>query len=534
MSIEEIPNATIVNTAEQGDHIESVTVFQDNSAEVKHRVNLGLQQGQNHVQIERLPSCINQDSIQVDGTGNAIIFDVVYHDSNPLNLNNEALAAAQRSLEIVEKERDVAREQAEFLSAYGRTLDTKYINIEDIQTAQEELAATQQKVYANAQGEKHAAKITVTVLAEQGGLAEITLTYVVTNASWRPLYDIRASVLKSAEAKSAVALHYRASITQTTGENWPNVGLTLSTASPQLGSAVPTLTPWRIGVPVPIHARSPSTSARTQGPVVPTWKSLREPSSAIWESVVDCGRGELHARQMQVRRAEVAHTGVLSATFGIPGRSDIPSDQGDHKVVITTLDLQADLEWVCVPREKESVFLTCKVVNASEFTLLPGEANRTMVFHLSMRTARLAKFKTSLGIDSALRVTYPAVKTFNRTAGQSNFAFLSKEKQSVSAQSQHITIRNSRPAPVSALRVLNHVPVSTDARIKVHIMAQGGAGLDNDLGRTFKWVRARWAPLAVGGDGTVEWSCDIGPSEEVELELSWEVSTPVGQRWENA
>lgn len=46
-----------------------------------------------------------------------------------------------------------------------------------IQTAQEELAATQQKVYANAQGEKHAAKITVTVLAEQGGLAEITLTY---------------------------------------------------------------------------------------------------------------------------------------------------------------------------------------------------------------------------------------------------------------------------------------------------------------------------------------------------------------------
>lgn len=46
-------------------------------------------------------------------------------------------------------------------------------------------------------------------------------------------------------------------------------------------------------------------------------------------------------------------------------------------------------------------------------------------------------------------------------------------------------------------------------------------------------MRARWAPLAVGGDGTVEWSCDIGPSEEVELELSWEVSAPVGQRWEN-
>lgn len=96
-----------------------------------------------------------------------------------------------------------------------------------------------------------------------------------------------------------------------------------------------------------------------------------------------------------------------------------------------------------------------------------------------MRTARLAKFKTSLDIDSALRVTYPAAKTFNRTAGQSNFAFLSKEKQSVSAQSQHITIRNSRPAPVSALRVLDHVPVSTDARIKVHVITP--KGLDSTL-----------------------------------------------------
>jgi hypothetical protein len=51
---------------------------------------------------------------------------------------------------------------------------------------------------------------------------------------------------------------------------------------------------------------------------------------------------------------------MLSATFGIPGRSDIPSGEGDHKVVVTVLDLQADLEWICVPREKESVFLTVR------------------------------------------------------------------------------------------------------------------------------------------------------------------------------
>lgn len=154
-------------------------------------------------------------------------------------------------------------------------------------------------------------------------------------------------------------------------------------------------------------------------------------------------------------------------------------------------------------------------------------------------------------------MTYPAAKTLNRTGGQSSF-FLAKEKHTVSAQSQRITIRNSRPAAVSALRVLDHVPVSTDARIKVNVIApkgldstistvvptsptvettDEGKGKGKEKERSWaalqKGVRARWAPLDAGGEGTVEWSCEIEPSEEIELELSWEVSAPVGQSWEN-
>lgn len=72
---------------------------------------------------------------------------------------------------------------------------------------------------------------------------------------------------------------------------------------------------------------------------------------------------------MAVRRAQVAHAGVLNATFGIPGHSDIPSDAGEHKVVITVLELEAELEWLCVPREKESVFL---IVSRFFSTFLPA------------------------------------------------------------------------------------------------------------------------------------------------------------------
>ncbi|KDN49256.1 hypothetical protein RSAG8_01958, partial [Rhizoctonia solani AG-8 WAC10335] len=257
---------------------------------------------------------------------------------------------------------------------------------------------------------------------------------------------------------------------------------------------------------------------------------------------------------MTIRQAHVESAGVLNTTFGIPGRSDIPSDEGSHKVVIAVLELQADLEWVCVPREKESVFLTCKVVNSSEFTLLPGEASvftddnfvsKTRIEHVSPNES----FKTSLGVDSALRVTYPTAKSLKRTATQAGFSFMAKEKRSVSARSQRITIRNSRKSPVS-VGILDHVPVSTDACLKVSVITPSGLdvaaaptssseGNDEDGTKERPWkilrkgLKTRWAPLESGGEGTVEWSCDIAPSEEAEMELAWEVSTPEGQKWED-
>ncbi|CAE6435542.1 unnamed protein product [Rhizoctonia solani] len=569
-----VSNKITVNAADQDDHIEAVSVFQSNRAEVKRRVVLDLKRGQNHVHIERLPSCLNGDSIRVDGTGSAVIFDVVYHAPTygGSSSTDESVNTAQRALQALKKERDIAREQSEFLGSYGKTLDSKSMNIEDverfldmfgprqmavakriqeldvqIEKADRNLDDARSKVYADRRGEKRGARVTVTVLAETDGKAELMVTYVVSNASWTPLYDIRASIAKSPDVASKIALHYRASITQTTGENWPEVALTLSTASPQLGSKVPKLFAWKIGFPEPPVHRAVAV------------RSLSLAAEEVEESDDDMGFGLFDGGpepQMVSRQAHVATAGVLSATFGIPGRSDIPSDEGSHKVVVTVLNLEADLEWICVPRDKESVFLTCKVVNSSEFTLLPGEASvfmdgnfvsKSQIDHVSPNDS----FKTSLGVDSSLRVTYPSAKTFNRTSTQSGFSFLARERHSISAQSQRITIRNSRLTSVSNLHVIDHVPVSTDAKLRVNVITPSGldvhqapgsptgSGSETNKQKGLPWsgvrkgVKARWAPLDVGGEGTVEWRCEIDPSEELELELAWEVSAPVGHGWKN-
>ncbi|CAE7056776.1 unnamed protein product [Rhizoctonia solani] len=585
VSEQPVANRITVNAAEQDDLIESVTVFQSNRAEVKRRVNLDLKGGQNHIRIERLPSGIQEDSIRVDGTGTAVIFDVVYHaPSHDRNRPTTTTTSLRRAVEALRKERSVIQQKSEFLASYGMTLDSKSINIEDVQRfldmfaprqiavakrveeldiqideAQEKLNENQREEFEDARGARRGTAISVTVLAEADGPAELRLTYVVSDASWTPLYDVRASIAKTPEATSTIALHYRASITQTTGENWPDVALTLSTASPQLGGSVPKLSPWRIGIPAPATQPpwKPSVAFQPTSPCYSPSSPAYSPASLAYSPTPPYDSGVAYRAYepppMTVRRARVESAGVLNTTFGIPGRSDIPSDEGRHKVVIAVLELQADLEWICVPRAEESVFLTCKVVNSSEFTLLPGEASvfmddnfvsKTRIEHVSPNES----FKTSLGVDSALRVTYPTAKSLKRTATQAGFSFMSKEKRSVSAQSQRITIRNSRKAPVS-VGILDHVPISTDARLKVDIIApkeldatptstSSNEGSD-EHGAKRPWkilrkgLKTRWAPLESGGEGCVEWSCEIPPTEEAEMELSWEVSAPEGHKWED-
>ncbi|CCO31865.1 hypothetical protein BN14_05916 [Rhizoctonia solani AG-1 IB] len=77
-----------------------------------------------------------------------------------------------------------------------------------IDKAQEELSEAQQKEFEDVRGAQRGAAVTVTVLAETDGTAELMLTYVVSNASWTPLYDVRASIAKTPEDKSTIALHY--------------------------------------------------------------------------------------------------------------------------------------------------------------------------------------------------------------------------------------------------------------------------------------------------------------------------------------
>jgi uncharacterized protein (TIGR02231 family) len=75
------------------------------------------------------------------------------------------------------------------------------------------------------------------------GVQAIELSYLVNNCGWSPSYTIRAG-----KDSANVEVEYNALIQQITGEDWTGVKLTLSTASPALSAAGPSLAPFYVSL----------------------------------------------------------------------------------------------------------------------------------------------------------------------------------------------------------------------------------------------------------------------------------------------
>jgi hypothetical protein len=158
-----------VDASEQDHSIESVTVFQAGRAEVKRRVTrvqlqlkvsdligaalyiceltfVMIQRGQTQIIIERLPSLLIEDSLRIQGTGTAVIFDVIYHPADQQsrsglnhrhdessNEEDEGETGCYNAVKALKKQRNTVENQISFLQAYGHWLNGQNSNMENLE-----------------------------------------------------------------------------------------------------------------------------------------------------------------------------------------------------------------------------------------------------------------------------------------------------------------------------------------------------------------------------------------------------------------
>jgi tRNA A37 threonylcarbamoyladenosine modification protein TsaB len=84
--------------------------------------------------------------------------------------------------------------------------------------------------------------VTVFVKPTPSVSAKFTLEYLVPNANWYPLYDLRVR-----DVTSPMQAQMKAKVRQNSGEDWNEVKITLSTGEPKRTGIKPELGVWRIG-----------------------------------------------------------------------------------------------------------------------------------------------------------------------------------------------------------------------------------------------------------------------------------------------
>ncbi len=340
--------------------------------------------------------------------------------------------------------------------------------------------------------------VIVTIEPLEAGEIELEVSYVVNQASWMPLYDLRLSA-----TSEKINIGFLAEVKQSSGEDWQDVALTLSTAKPKLGSLPPKLFPWYIDVQQP-NNQGLTTNNMAEPASVPTRALLATmPYPGMAPALEATREAELESLKAQVATAEVSKPGAI-ITFGVSHASNIPSDGATHKTTIFNEDYPCRVEYIAIPRLVNLAYLQTTIANPlTGVTLLPGKANifRDNTFIGTTELENIVagqEFKLNLGIDEGLKIERHLVE---RQVDQELISNLRR-----TTYAYQLVITNLRECSAE-LTLIEQLPVTRNEQIKVRLT------LSNPQ-------------VQMGEMGILEWPLTLQPLSKHELYYQFTVEHP--------
>lgn len=313
--------------------------------------------------------------------------------------------------------------------------------------------------------ERYQVIIDAEVLAE--GEFETELVYNVNRASWTPLYDAR---LVATQAGHELVVSGIAQISQSSGQDWSDVDLKVSTARTELNRRIPELKPWYVDVlqpPMPRVAAAPAKSMASSQ-AYPTADSVAEGAERIAESVA----AEI-----------VSEEGGATVTFAVVGKGNIPSDGAPHKTLLFERRLPTTVDYVAVPKHTDAVYRRLMATNDGTAPLLAG-AIQLFAGDRYIGTSRTDyvpvgdEVELTLGVEERLTVERELVrrdvdKTRLRDRRQILYGY-------------EITLKNLMSDPVN-VEVHDHLPVSRHEEIKVRLLSCEPEPAEHDDLNLMEW-----------------------------------------------
>lgn len=492
-----------------------ITVFL-NRAQIDARVKTTVQAGTTKMIIGNVATSADPNSIQIGGKGDVVIMGVKfkqnYLGNKKRSVLEDSLKMAKSELEVVDvlvkvadnernmlmananvkNEKDGAtpedlKEMMDFFRTKLTEIGTRQMQlVRQSKDLQEKINRFQQQL--NSQGtnvNQPAGEIELTLQAKAYSAVELNLTYIANNAGWSPVYDIRAK-----DVKSNIDLAYRANVYQSTGIDWKNVKLTLSTANPAEGGTKPELYAQYVNI---------------YEPVVIQTKNARMMKSENAPQAMAMDAAPLNEVVTTASFVNTVQT-TLAVNFDISIPYNIASGGNAELVDIQNHSLRSTFKYYTVPKFDKDAFLTAVITDWEKYNLLPGTANvyfeGTFVGTTDIAGGEAKdSLLISMGRDKKIISKRETIEEF-------------KSRKNVGSNIREsfgyrITLRNTKNEPITIV-MEDQVPISQDNRIEVELEDAKGADFNRETGK-------------------LTWNLTLQPLENKEILLKYNVKYPKGK-----
>lgn len=305
---------------------------------------------------------------------------------------------------------------------------------------------------------------------------ELNVSYLVNNAGWRPLYDIQVE-----NTSSPVEMTYKAQVFQSTGIDWKDVKMKISTIKPVVNQNRPILRPTVVDFmqyKVQEHRLSNEISNSAYYVMQKDEAVNTQPESIVVDS-------------------------ELFVDFDLSGTHSVPGNGRQYVFRLSKHSIDAKYKYHAVPRLDNAAYLLAMVGDYGKYSFISGIANvffgDNYVGQVNIQPAVTSDtLMISLGRDDRLIVQRTKVKA------KCSKKVLSGTQKEVFMY--EIVSRNNKNVAVE-LEIIDQIPISRRDNIKVELLEKSNADFH-------------------ASSGTLKWTFLLNPSKSKTLTYGFELTYP--------
>jgi len=348
--------------------------------------------------------------------------------------------------------------------------------------------------------------LTLNLMAVNAGNSGITISYYTPAARWIPYYDINVQSIQK-----PIKITTKARIAQTSGIDWNNVKLSLSTATPNFGKVAPLFRTWFLRFIEP----EPRTKSFEEVDMRQNTISYKKEVEKGYISGYDVEMASdkipdfLVSKPITMDYYVQQSENQLNMIFEIALPYTILSNGKDLIIELKNQEVDAKFKYYSVPKLDSETYLIGEIEDWQKLNLLSGNANVTYdgsyVGETSIDASSTNENLTlTLGSDKRVPVKRERLTDFSskRVIGNEN-------RQEFAYQ---LTVRNNQNVPIT-MTLKDQYPISTQKEIEVEL-----------LKGTTPWTHNNTDV------GVISWEFELQPGEQKVFKIAYSVKSPKGKR----